>query len=99
MIGSAVIHCRTRASLVWTRAAIARSMSRSVRMPMSRPKSLTTTAPVFWLRHALGDLAERVLGRDGEEVRLDDVRERAHGRRVYRGRSDNADNDRHKQMR
>ena len=34
--GSSVIHCRTRASLVWTRAAIAFSMSRSVRMPIRR---------------------------------------------------------------
>ena len=49
VIGSAVIHWRTRASLVCTRAAMARSMSRSVRMPIIRPKSLTTTAPVFWL--------------------------------------------------
>ena len=47
VIGSSVIHCRTRASLVWTRAAIAFSMSRSVRMPISRPKSLTITAPTF----------------------------------------------------
>ena len=47
VIGSSVIHCRTRASLVCTRAAMARSMSRSVRMPISRPKSLTTTEPTF----------------------------------------------------
>ena len=45
--GSAVIHWRTRASLECTRAAIALSRSRSVRIPISLPKSLTTTAPTF----------------------------------------------------
>ena len=64
VIGSSVIHWRTRASLVCTRAAIAFSMSRSVRMPISRPKSLTTTAPTFLRRHPLRDLAQRVLGGD-----------------------------------
>ena len=46
--GSTVIHCRTRASLEWTRAAIAFSRSRSVRIPIRLPKSLTTTAPTFF---------------------------------------------------
>ena len=47
VIGSAVIHWRTRASLQCIRAAIALSRSRSVRIPIRVPKSLTTTAPTF----------------------------------------------------
>src|SRR5215204_4704075 len=45
--GSAVIHSRTRASLEWVRAATACMMSRSVRTPISRPKSKTTTEPTL----------------------------------------------------
>src|SRR5205814_2328117 len=43
--GSGVIHSRTRASLECTRPATARIRSRSVKMPIIRPKSETTTAP------------------------------------------------------
>ena len=77
VIGSGVIHCRTRASLVCTRAAIARSMSRSLRIPMRRPKSFDDCADVPFA-HSLRDLAERVLGRDGDEGRLDDLGKGAH---------------------
>ena len=66
--GSWVIHWRTRASLVWTRAAIAFSMSRSVRIPIMRPKSFTITAPTLTGGHPLGDLSERVLGRDDDRA-------------------------------
>ena len=73
VIGSGVIHWRTRASLVWTRAAIALSRSRSVRIPIRRPKSFTITAPIDLVDHAPGHLAERVLGRDRDEVLAHDV--------------------------
>ena len=49
VIGSGVIHSRTRASLVCTRPAIAFRRSRSVTIPISRPKSFTTAEPVFTL--------------------------------------------------
>ena len=43
--GSGVIHSRTRASLECTLPATARMRSRSVKIPIIRPKSETTTAP------------------------------------------------------
>src|SRR4051794_39767935 len=44
-MGSAVIHSRTRASLVCTRPATAFRRSRSVRIPIKRPPSSTTEDP------------------------------------------------------
>ena len=43
--GFSVIHSLTRASLVCTLPATAARRSRSVRIPMSRPKSMTRAAP------------------------------------------------------
>ena len=53
VIGSGVIHARTRSSEECVRAATERITSRSVRIPISRPKSDTAAAPrpastIFW---------------------------------------------------
>ena len=53
VIGSGVIHERTRSSEECVRAATERRTSRSVRIPTSRPKSETAAAPrpasiIFW---------------------------------------------------
>ena len=43
------------------------------------PKSLTTTAPTFLRRHPLGDLAERVLEGDLDEVGAHHISDLGHG--------------------
>ena len=45
VIGSGVIHARARSSEECVRAATERRTSRSVRIPISRPKSETAAAP------------------------------------------------------
>ena len=59
--GSAVIHCRTRPSLGWTRIALARMRSPVVRIPMSGRSRAA-------LEEALGHFTQRVLGRNHEKV-------------------------------
>ena len=61
-MGSAVIHSRTRASLVCTRPATAFRRSRSVRIPIRRPESSDDGRPDALLGHPLGSLPQCVLG-------------------------------------
>ena len=68
VMGSVVIHSRTRASLECTRPATARSRSRSVRIPINRPKSLTTAEPTPRSTIASAALPSGVLGRDLEQI-------------------------------
>ena len=76
--GSTVIHWRTRASLECTRAAIAFSRSRSVRIPIRRAEVLDDDGADVLRRHPLGDLAEGVLGGDLDEVGAHDVGDLRH---------------------